>query len=395
MAERGGASAALRVAVLADMLEERWPSMDLVADLLTRELAADPSLAVTPMLVRPPLVPRLARWAAPGAVAPTSARVVNRFWLYRRALPAAAEADVFHVVDHSYAHLALALPAARTVVTCHDIDAFDQRPSNGSAPGLPRFLVRRLAAGLSRAARVVCPSRATADTVVTRGLAAAERVSVVHNGVDMPTPVPGAIERLTASRLGPPGRFVDLLHVGSTIPRKRIDLLLEVFAAIAARHPEVRLVRVGGPFTARQRASVDRLGIAGRIVELQHVDREMLGAVYRRATLLLATSEREGFGLPVAEALACGTPVLASDIPPFREVGGDAASYAALDVSAWAQEAEALLGEAVLSPASWDERRRRARERGAMYSWRRYAEEMAGIYRQVIDDMSPRLAAHA
>ena len=69
---------------------------------------------------------------------------------------------------------------------------------------------------------------------------------------------PGATERLTASRLGPPGRFVDLLHVGSTIPRKRIDLLLEVFAAVAARRPEVRLVRVGGRLDLHQIAPVRR-----------------------------------------------------------------------------------------------------------------------------------------
>ena len=61
-----------------------------------------------------------------------------------------------------------------------------------------------------------------------------------------------------------------------------------------------------------------------------------LAAVYRRAALVLQPSEAEGFGLPVAEALACGTPVLASDLAVLREVGGEAAVYRAVgDVPAW------------------------------------------------------------
>jgi glycosyltransferase involved in cell wall biosynthesis len=195
------------------------------------------------------------------------------------------------------------------VVTCHDIDAFDQHAaSNGNAMGLPDFLVRRLSAGLALAARVVCPSQATASALVERQLVAADRVAVVHNGVDLPEILPTAIEPLTASWLGPIGTFTDLLHVGSTVPRKRIDLLLQVFAEVLAQWPSARLVRVGGPLTPGQCALSERLGIQGRIVELPTIDRETLAAVYSRASLLLSVSEREGFGLPVAEALAAGTP---------------------------------------------------------------------------------------
>ncbi len=73
-------------------------------------------------------------------------------------------------------------------------------------------------------------------------------------------------------------------------------------------------------------------------------DRATLAAVYRRAALAFQPSDAEGFGLPVAEALACGTPVLASDIPVLREVGGAAASYAPVgDADAWSEAALALL----------------------------------------------------
>lgn len=384
----------IRLAIVADMLEEHWASMDLVAESLLRELAADPALAVSPRLIRPRMVPGLARWRRGGSVAPTAARVINRFWLYRRALTGRASTDVFHLVDHSYGHLALLLPPARTVITCHDIDAFDQHAAtSGNAAGLPAFLVARLAAGLARAAKVVCPSQATARALVERQLVASDRVAVVYNGVDLPETPPTAIESLTTRWLGPIGGFTDLLNVGSTVPRKRIDRLLDVFAAVLVRWPSARLVRVGGPLTPPQRAHAERLGVSHRVVELPPIDRETLAAVYRRAALLISTSEREGFGLPVAEALAAGTPVVATDMPVFREVGRGAATYVALDdTPGWAEAMTRLLQEAAGQPDAWRDRQSRARTRGAEFSWRRYAREMADIYRSLPNGSDDRLA---
>lgn len=361
--------------------------MDLVAESLTRELDADSSLLVRALMIRPRLLPSIDRWRRGERGTPTLARVVNRFWLYRRALPDAQTMDVCHVVDHSYGHLALSLPRTRTIVTCHDIDAFDQHAaSNGHAAGLPDFLVRRLAAGLARAAQVVCPSQTTASALVDRRLVAADRVGVVYNGVDLPDMHASMLEPLTARWLGPVGRFTDLLHVGSTAPRKRIDLLLHVFAEVLAHWPSARLVRVGGPLVPSQQALAARLGVLERIVELPSIDRTTLAAVYQRTTLLLSTSEREGFGLPVAEALAAGTPVVATDMPVFREVGGTAATYARLGATEdWVQAIVTLLREAAEQPEAWKQRQAAARARGREFSWHRYAREMADIYWSVAD----------
>ena len=98
--------------------------------------------------------------------------------------------------------------------------------------------------------------------------------------------------------------------------------------------------------TPAQQEQAGRLEVAEAIVELPFLDRRGLAAVYRRAALVLQTSEREGFGLPVAEALACGTPVIASDLPALREAGGIAATYCRIgDLDAWAAAAEILLEE--------------------------------------------------
>jgi glycosyltransferase involved in cell wall biosynthesis len=376
----------LRVAVLADMLEEGWPSMDLVADALVRELSRQNAGAVQPTLVRPSLVPVIRRVRrGPDGGGATADRVFSRFWLYRRALVGGIRrSDVFHVIDHSYAHLALSLPSGRAIVTCHDTDTFRGFVTPGPIEtGLPRFLVRRLAAGLARAALVVCPTRATATDLVGSGLAAEEQIRIVPYGVDLPA-CDADSSALADRLLQSPAPTTDILHVGSTIPRKRIDLVLESFAVLAARNGRVRLVRAGGPFTADQASHADRLGIAHRILVLPLLTRAALHAVYRRASLLMMTSDREGFGLPIVEAMAAGVPVLARDLPVFREIAGHTAEYVStVNPAHWATAAERLLAERELATESWTARRERGLAHAARYSWTTYAAAMAALYRTV------------
>lgn len=383
----------MRIALLADMLEEQWPSMDLVAASLVRELRAQSDLDVQPVLVRPRLVRLTGAWRRSGP-ASTPDRVLNRFWLYRRALPGRGEADVFHVLDHSYGHLVRHLPEERSVLTCHDVDAFAALAEPRGRGGLPAFLVRRLLEGLARARLVVCPSRATASELIAGGFVRPDRVTVVHNGVDV-EPMPcDRVTQLTAPLLGPSEYHDDLLHVGSTIARKRIDLLLEIFARVRRVNPRARLVRVGGTFTPAQERLADALGVRAHVLVLPPLDRETLSAVYQRAAMLLATSEREGFGLPVAEALAAGTIVLATDLPVFHEVAAGAARYLPLGhVERWAECVIEALAERRDQPEAWRRRQLIARHRGGTFSWSQYARDMAVLYRRVLDDGGAGAAA--
>ena len=382
----------MRVAVLADFVEEGWPSMDLVADMLVEQLQREHAAAVTPELIRPRLRSRLG--AIPGTAslraALTADRIVNRIWDYPRSLAGlAARHDVFHVVDHSYAHLVHRLPAERTLVTCHDLDAFRCLLERGGEPRSAAFraMTRYILAGLRRAAHVACDTVATRDALVERAGIPADRTSVVHNGPHPScTPAPEPIADGEAGRLlGPESaRRAWLLHVGSAIPRKRIDVLLRVVTAVRRTHPEVRLIRVGGPLTAAQRSLARDTGVSDAIVTLPFLDRATLAAVYRRSALLLQPSDREGFGLPVLEAMACGTPVVASGIEALREVGGWAATYCPSgDVEAWRAAVVGLLDERRLHPQAWQARRERALARAAAFSWSRYAREMVALYGRV------------
>jgi glycosyltransferase involved in cell wall biosynthesis len=382
----------LRVAIIADLLEEQWPSMDLVADMLVERLRTEHAGAVEAVLIRPPLRERASRLPGAGELraAFTADRFTNRLWDYPAVARGIARSfDVFHIVDHSYAHLVHSLPPDRTLVTCHDLDTFRSilEPGRDARSLLFRAMTRRIFAGLCRAGHIACDTEATRDSLVGSGDVDPAQTTVVLNGPHPScTPAAEPAADVEAARLlGPAGRMTEILHVGSTIARKRIDVLLRVFAAVRRERQDVRLVRVGGPFTGEQRALVRDLGLDDLIVVLPFLDRATLAAVYRRSALVLLPSEREGFGLAVLEALACGTPIVASDIDALREVGGDAAQYCPPeDVSAWTEAVVRALAERRDHPASWATRRTRGIQRAATFSWSRYTSEIVALYRRLL-----------
>jgi glycosyltransferase involved in cell wall biosynthesis len=375
---------ALRVAVIADYREEGWYSMDLVAEMLGRWVpkAAD----VTAEVLRPPFRRRLSRDHGTPSVRD---RIINRYWDYprwlRRQVP---RFDVFHVADHSYAHLVHVLPRGRAVVSCHDVDAFmpfaageDHRKSQ-----LPVFLSRRSFTGLQQAAAILCISESTRSALCALPRIDVARARVVPLGVDASfTPAFDSKADCDAERLlGRRGAGEELLHVGSTIDRKRIDVLLRVLAAVRADRPDVRLVRIGGSLTSAQAALARELGVADAIVQLPYVSAETLAAVYRRAALTLLTSEREGFGLPIIEAMASGCPVVVSDLPVCREVGGAAGIYCPLNaIDAWAAAIGPLLEERRNDAVAWSARVQRAIAQAARFSWRACAEASVQVYRSL------------
>jgi glycosyltransferase involved in cell wall biosynthesis len=378
---------ALSVGVVADYAEEGWPSMDLAAELLADALRAHTPHA--PTLLRPPMPRPFGRVLRGAGAARNADRMAGRHVAYPRWLRRRAGAlDLFHVVDHSYAHLVHVLPAERTVVTCHDLDAFRSllEPEREPRPFWFRRMMGRVLRGLQRAAHVVCDSDAVHAELLSHGLLPPDRVTTVPLPAHPDfTPAPDPAADAEAARLlGPasPGRM-EILHVGSTVPRKRIPLLLEAMAPVV-RDPSIVLVRVGGPLAAEQRRIAAERGITKSIVELPFLDRRTLAAVYRRAALVINPSAREGFGLPLVEAMACGAPVLASDLPVLREVGGNAVRYVASDdADAWTQAIRGETGR-LASAGARDEMRRTALGRAGRFTLAGYGQGIAAVYDHVM-----------
>jgi glycosyltransferase involved in cell wall biosynthesis len=379
-----------RVAILCDIAEENWPSMDLVGEMLFEYLQRDHVDSFAATRLAPRMRRRFTRLKSNGHFF-NADRLVNRFWDYQRWLrPQTKGFDLFHLVDHSYSQLLHHLPADRTIVSCHDLDTFRCLLAPRNEPRSVPFqkMMQHVLSGFSKAARVTCDSATVRDELLAHGLIAPERVRVIPLGVHPAcTPEPNSAADAEAARLlnGSPAESINLLHVGSTIKRKRIDVLLEVFAGVRREFPQARLIRVGGPFTADQIRFVKSLKLENVITVLPSLSRDVLAAIYRQAALVLQPSDAEGFGLPVIEAMACGTPVMASDLPVLHEVGGQAVSYSPVaDVPVWTESVCQLLHERDEQPGEWMRRRVAGMSQAARFSWAKHTQKMVGLYQEII-----------
>jgi glycosyltransferase involved in cell wall biosynthesis len=379
-----------RIGLVCDFVEENWPSMDLVASMVWEHLVREHAGTLEVTRICPPLQPRFGRLPGIGRVPAfhNADRLLNRFVDYRRHLKLRLEEfDLFHLVDHSYSQLIHDLPPGRAVVTCHDLDTFRcvLEPDRQPRPRWFRAMTDRVLSGFRQAAHVIAVSAATRDEILRLGLHPADRVTVISNGVHPScSPLADPVADAEFRRLLP----IDcseggwLLNVGSSMPRKRLDLLLRVLAAVRKEAGKnvanVRLLRIGEPLTAEQRQLARQLGVESAVVELGSLSRPVLAAAYRWARLLVHTAEAEGFGLPLIEAMACGCQVIASDLPVLREVGGAAATYRPVgDIEGWR---DAIVD--ALQERHFD--REKAFANAARFSWSENAARSARVYEQVL-----------
>jgi glycosyltransferase involved in cell wall biosynthesis len=286
-----------------------------------------------------------------------------------RAARRLAGGAVFHAVQPAL------VPAGRTVVTCHDLipaclpDEYLAGPGRAAQALAYRRYLRRLA----RARLVLTPSAETAADVARIAGVDPDRVRVVPWGA----PAPAAPE-------GPPPEGPYALYSGAIEPHKNAALAVE---AIARAAPGIGLV-MAGPWSPgrerRLRGRAARAGAGGRVTWLGMVSPGRLAALRAGATAVLVPSRKEGFGLPVLEAMAAGVPVLASDLPALREVGGDAATYLPPgDPSAWAA---AISAAAERGPAERAARAAAGRARAATFTWERTARGLLDAYRDAAAD---------
>jgi glycosyltransferase involved in cell wall biosynthesis len=215
--------------------------------------------------------------------------------------------DVFH---SPWIDGALLRPPCPQVVTLHDVVPLKRR-SEYLRTGI-RFRMRYLA--VERSARVIVPSAVVAREVTEHLGLEPERLVVVH---EAPAPLMHECSTWEIAAMRKRYRLPDdyLLWVGglqTPDPRKRI-------AALAKAPRELPLVLVGA--TKPWAHELPDVTLTG------HVPDEHLAAIYSGARALVFPSDDEGFGLPTVEALACGTPVVASDLPVLREILGDRATF--------------------------------------------------------------------
>lgn len=274
--------------------------------------------------------------------------------------------DVFHSPNFALAPVR----RARTVVTVHDL-TFVVRPEC-AVPSLRQFLGRVVPASARRADRVLADSKATADDLVRLYSVPAERVEVVYSAADERfRPMPEAEAESVLEGLDIPRPFI--LTVGTLEPRKNVARLADAFLSLDIHHHLV----VAGARGWLYEDILARLAREPRIHVLEGVSDSQLVALYNLAEVFAFASLYEGFGLPVLEAMACGTPVASSNAPCLPEIAGDAALlFDPEDTAAIAASVHRLATE----PALREELRAAGLARAKRFSWQASAQQLKSIY---------------
>jgi glycosyltransferase involved in cell wall biosynthesis len=272
---------------------------------------------------------------------------------------------------------AVGVPAAATI---HDIFTIDD-PSLGQE----RFSARRTrktAAVLARADLLFVVSAFVRDRVIDRFPSfPADRIIVTHHGIDHAglSEAKGAHDAEVLRRHGLEGaRYV--LCVGRVEHRKNPEGLVRGFAR-SNEAAGATLVFAGQEGRSEVQEAVRETGLGNRVRLLGRIADDDLGPLYRGAAAFALPSRYEGFGIPLAEAFACGTPALASTATALPEVAAGAAELCELDPDAIAAGLDRVLGD----PTRAQELRRLGLARAKELTWRRCAEATAAGYRRLLE----------
>jgi len=295
--------------------------------------------------------------------------------------------DLFHVLDHGYAQVVLGLNRRKTVVTCHDL--IPLVAGAGLIPlDIPPSVVKTVKFRLScmaRAAYVIAISESTKRDIIKFTKIPPERIILVPYGVSaafMQKEEPGSV-RAIHHNFGIPAGTKVILQIGTSGRYKNTPALLKALHVLRTSVPlKIKLLRIGAPFAAEEQNLINEFGLDDHIVHAGRVDGdERLAGFYRAADLLAFPSMWEGFGWPPLEAMACGTPVVASNAASLPEVIGDAGLLVE------PQDSEGL-ARAMQRLLTNDELRRSLIEKGLQrarcFTWERTALDTLAVYERVI-----------
>ena len=324
----------------------------------------------------------------PGPHVSWQATAIKPLWLarlwHRARLPLPIELftgriHLFHATDFV---LPPTLPNTRTLLTVHDLSFV--RVPQAASPKLKAYLDWVVPRSVSRADHVLADSAATKRDLLELYGAPDDKVTVLYSGVDrryrrIDDPAPLAAIR---AKYG----LTDInfaLSVGTVQPRKNYARVIEALKILRAMGHDLHYVIAGasGWLEDELQVALDRTGMRPFVHLLGFAEDEDLPALYTEARMLVMASLYEGFGFPVLEAMACGTPVITSRSSSLPEVAGDAALLIdPYDVDALAKAMSRLDRDSAL----------RARfahdgiEQAAQFTWERSASQLLNIYENML-----------
>ncbi|MCS7287386.1 MAG: glycosyltransferase family 1 protein [Anaerolineae bacterium] len=359
----------MRVHLFADSPWENWPSMDRYARSLFRALK-EVAPGVDFRLLVPPDPPSGLR----GRFFVLWRMLAYPLWARRYSV-----ADVYHILDHSYGHLLFALDGSRTIVTVHDIAPLF---FPGRRWGLSQIAWETAWKGCRQARWLVAVSEFTRRELMARINGSPDKIITIYNGVEAHFRPLSEGERALWREKWKLGNRKLILHVGHCQPRKNLEGLLAALALLANRKTDFLFIQTGGAFSPAQQRLIDGLGLKDRVFQIKRISEEELIGLYNSADVVVLPSLYEGFGLPALEAMACGTPVVASSVASLPEVVGDAGLLVdPRDPQAIADAIDRVLSD----PALAEELRRRGLERAKGFTWEKTAREAMAVYLRILE----------
>lgn len=314
--------------------------------------------------------------------APVDERWLYRLW-YRLRLPLPVQwvtgrLDLFHSPDFVLPPVSGRIP---TLLTVHDI-SFVHHPET-FPERLVTYLNRVVPWSIQRATHVLADSNATKADLEACWQVPSQKITVLYSGVhERFQPVTDA-EKLTAVRQKYDlGDAPYILSVGTVQPRKNYQMLIRAFKPVAATFPH-RLIISGGKgwLYDEMMMEVREQGLKGRVHFPGFVADADLPALYSGADLFVFPSLYEGFGLPLLEAMGCGTAVISSNASSLPEVAGQAAvQLPPADQAAWSQMMQLLLAD----PAERTHYIEAGFNQVLQFRWQQSARQLLNIYQHLL-----------
>jgi len=324
--------------------------------------------------------------AAPGANftwSPT--KISPRWWArvwHRAQIPLPIElftgrVNLFHATDFT-----LPPTLCRTILTVHDL-SFVRVPETTS-PTLKHYLDKVVPRSIKRADHILADSQATKDDLIALYNTPSDKVTVLLSGVEprfRPIDDLNSLERVRVRYALPDRPYI--LSVGTVQPRKNYVRLVEALGALRGQGIDVSLVIVGAPGWLAEPIyeTIKKLRLSEFVRFTGFADDADLPALYTGAVCVALPSLYEGFGLPVLEAMACGTPVLTSNVSSLPEVAGDAALLVnPHETQAIADGLMRLITDSALR----NQLTARGYQQAARFTWDRSARELQAVYHRLL-----------
>ncbi len=267
----------------------------------------------------------------------------------------------------------------KVVTTIHDLTTlrFDNPDKNALVFRLKQraysYVVKRVA---RKSAQLIVPSQFVKDDVVSSCGVSPDKITVTYEAADLIGDTAQPLSELEGKPF--------IMYVGRPTPHKNLERLVEAFASLKGRHPELRLVLAGKKDANYRRveASVQRKGI-DNVVFTDFVSEGQLRWLYEQTSAYVFPSLSEGFGLPGLEAMLHGAPVISSNATCLPEIYGDAAHYFdPLDVQAMADAINEVLTDKSLRASLVE----KGKAQAAKYSWQRMAEQTLDVYKKALGE---------